>query len=297
MPDQPDRTNQLAWGCSLPSQITSFINAPSVDHWQEELEKTSPNRFQEVTLLNFFEGIRTLIQRRDYIDDIREQILAQNKGNRTPTSSQQTRVYRVVSSYFDEYYTTLSKLSGVNSRFTGIFSKNFSENAPFLTWLGDRYSFPEPLQSTLTAARQFRALLAHPQQFPSYEWATAIDPGSGGLLRLSLWGPFGRGKNPIPPGAQDNSISAPNLPEGWNFVAPDEVDVTNSLATVGQHMLAEILVSHSDSSAFRRTLPFSSALERLASGGNTAEDHRRTPSRHEQTDLPPSSSPSDWISA
>lgn len=64
-----------------------------------------------------------------------------------------------------------------------------------------------------------------------------------------LYGPLGRGKNPVPRGATTEHALAEKLPD-WQFDAPDEVSVTNSLANVAIQVFADVLVQKARSSIF-----------------------------------------------
>ena len=288
---------EMMQGCFAPRTVTAFVNAMSVDCWQRETGRLETNRFQEVALLHLYEGMHTLILRRDEVDDIRDSIWAANGGSHTPTAQQQKQFNRVATSYFDEYYSALSKLSGVVARFQQVFLKNFTENAPFIAWLVERYQLPPSLEETLSEARQFRAILAHPQQFPAHEWGTTADMTTGGLLRLMLWGPFGRGKNAVPRGALSNDESAQILGPGWHFVAPDEVSVTNVLAVVVELVLAEIVSWYSGRSAFSRPISLEEAAVKLHPDGlDVSEEARRVPSEFDHPEMPPATTVRPWVS-
>lgn len=286
----------FAQACLLPRRVTRFLNARSVDRWQHAFETVTVNRFQEVTLLAYFEGIRTLIERRDAVDDLREYIVTDGRGERAPTSRQQIEVHRVVSAFFDSYYSALSRLSAVVARFQDVFPRNFADNGPFIDWLVQRYELPAVMEGAMTSARLFRAILAHPQQFPAHDWGTMTDVVSGGLLRMVLWGPYGRGKTPVPKGAEDNANHRLDYGEGWHFIAPDEVHVLNVLGMVGELPLAQILSAYTARSAFTPSLSMEQALERIEAGqGDLSEDLRRVKSLYDSEFEMPSLIPKPWI--
>jgi len=62
----------------------------------------------------------------------------------------------------------LSNLSGFVARNHPVFGVNFSDNSRFLDWAAEQYDFDEGVALDLSQACLFRAMLAHPQQFPPY---------------------------------------------------------------------------------------------------------------------------------
>jgi len=276
--------------------VTRFLNAHSVDRWQRAFAPVTVNRYQDVTLLALFEGMKTLVIRRDAIDDLRSAIHTSGRPFGFPTATAQMELSRVVAAFFDAYYSTVSKLSAVVARFADVFHKNFSDNGPFVSWLVTRYELDDEFRDGLESARLFRAILAHPQQFPAHEWATVTDETSGGLIRFILKGPHGRGKNPVPAGATDNGEDLALLGEGWHFLAPDEVNVTNILGMTSELVLRDVLAAYSERSAFTPTLTRDEALEKLSASGTAdlSEDARRVSSLYDSPSMMPSLKPKPW---
>jgi hypothetical protein len=152
-------------------------------------------------------------------------------------------------------------LSGVVARFRPEFQVNFSDNGPFLKWAVQRFDFPIDRVEDLEGARLFRALATHPQQFPPYDWATCASL-SYPQIHILFWGPFGRGTNKVPAGARTDHPYAEKFPD-WQFDAPDEVSVSNSVYVLAVCILADILSSRSTGAAFSKNLTIEEARQRL----------------------------------
>ncbi|MCM3696896.1 hypothetical protein [Microbacterium oleivorans] len=258
--------------------ISRFANAHLIDAWVRAFEQTRANPFEQAALVAFFEGARTLLERRNTIDDVRREHAWEGAiaGDGRVTHGQQMKLYRATRAFFDEMYTNLSLINGIISRHYSVFETNFSENAPMLTWLARRYpDLQHELFTDLERARLFRAILAHPQQFPPYTWSTATNPSH--LTFVVLWGPLGRGKNPVPRGATTSHPGAHLMP-GWQFEAPDEVSVSNSLLGVGVEVLSEVYASLSARSPFRRSYSKAEALDVLMPDLDFSHDRRRVTS-------------------
>lgn len=238
--------------------ITRFANAHLVDAWEEAFRPMPFNRFEGAALQVFLEGYRQLLVTRDAVDELRNQHPWSGKDdpNHTVTHAQQMALYRVTDAYFGDFYGVVSKLSGLVARNSAVFRVNFSDNGPFLRWAEGRVEPGHRTFQELESARLFRALLAHPQQFPPYTWATVVD--SKNLTQVVLWGEKGRGRNPIPRGATTKHV----LEHGdWQFQAPDEVSVTNALGTLAEEILTEILIHYSSRRSFARRLSRSAARD------------------------------------
>lgn len=245
-----------------------------LDNWEEALGRLDLNPYESAALRTALEAMESLIHARDEVDRIRGHVNRADGSTQwyKPTTYQQKQLFRAVSSFFDAYYTAVSTWSGVVARFSSVFGRNFSDNKPFLDWFRD--AFPEqPLAYTeLERARLFRALLSHPQQFPVYSWATyaaQVDP----LLRIVVWGPAGRGTRRMPEGAVDNHPGAEQFGD-WQFEAPDEVSVTNSVGILGVAILATILSRRTQGSAFARPISFERAIEILEPDMDVSEAAR-----------------------
>ena len=183
-----------------------------------------------------------------------------------PSTLQQLDLLKRVSEFFDGFYTALSHLSGCVARFSQVFpGGSVSNNGPFLEWLNRLIGDPawKLTHEELQRARQFRALVSHPQQFPAYDWGTGthIDYLN---VHVILHGPLGRGKNPTPPGARRDDPFHSELGD-WTFEAPDEVSVTNALFVGVSEIVARILVFLSAQSAFRRPRTIEEVRESFAS--------------------------------
>jgi hypothetical protein len=240
----------------LRNSITRYANAPALDVWVEEMKQVPVNPYQALALRTFFEEMRRLIRARDGIDAVRSG-LPRSAGTifgwQLPTSRNQRELYEATKRFFDNYYSTLSALSGVVGRFGDVFNRvTFNENARLVLWLGRTYQLRHNTLDDLERARRFRAMLAHPQQFPPLDWATACYFGYE-QVHIVLFGVSGRGKNPTPVGATTRHEWLADL-GAWQFDAPDEITVTNSVGNGAFEIFADILVALTERSAFAKAL-------------------------------------------
>jgi hypothetical protein len=232
------------------AKIRRVLNHRLVDTWRMKLDGIPMNRFERAAAATSIDGFRNLMLSRDALDAIRDQVPpAQNSTDYyAPLSGHQRSLFRATKTFFDEFYSTMSSLSGFVARNHAVFRVNFSDNARFLNWATERYGIDQGVALDLSQARLFRAMLAHPQQFPPYEWATVSIPRYE-LLHIVLYGPLGRGQNPVPEGATTDHALAHKIPD-WQFDAPDEVSVTNSLGNVAVQIYADVLMAKARSSSF-----------------------------------------------
>jgi len=244
--------------------ITRYINKRVLDLWEGALGRVSVNRYEAAALTRALEAMEHLIDCRDAVDAVRATVSpaeAESGLLYSPTGYQQKQLFRAVSSYFDAYYSTLSAWAGVVARFNDVFGRTFTTNTAFLAWFRQTFPVQRDASEELERARAFRAMLAHPQSFPPYSWATHASQVDG-LLMVVVHGPYGRGVQKMPPGAVD--ASADSLIAGeWQYTAPDEVSVTNCVSVLAQGVLATILTSRVASSAFVRSMTFDEAIELL----------------------------------
>lgn len=264
-----------------------------VDHWQDELLRLEPNKWEYRSLIASFEAMRRLIVARDDVEDARD-VMAHHGdrawGFEAPTSKDQSRLYEATKRFMDEFYSTFSALAGVVTRFSGAFGAQVSsENAKFLKWLQGRYQsdFNHGMWADLERARLFRAMLAHPQSFPAHTWATSVSMQRP-LIHVVLHGDFGRGTKKIPPGAQTDHEFAANL-DDWQFPAPDEVSVANCTGNAMHAVLADVAVELSRRSTFRTTLTYEAAFYRtlLLPHLDASELSRKAPSKHDDPEIMP----------
>jgi hypothetical protein len=234
------------------AKIRRVLNHRLVDAWRIKLDGIPMNRFERSAAATSIDGFRHLMSNRDALDAIRDQVPpARNSTDfYAPLSGHQRNLFRATKTFFDEFYSTMSGLSGFVARNHSVFRVNFSDNSRFLDWATDRYDIDKSVVLDLSQARLFRAMLAHPQQFPPYEWATVSIPRYE-LIHIVLYGPFGRGKNPVPQGAITDHALADKMPD-WQFDAPDEVSVTNSLGNIAVQIYADVLMEKAQSSSFVR---------------------------------------------
>ncbi|MBD8205957.1 hypothetical protein IFU08_08095 [Microbacterium sp. CFBP 8790] len=231
--------------------IKRVLNHRLVDTWRIKLDLIPMNRFERVATATSLEGFRHLMSSRDALDIIRDQVPPARDDSTdyyAPLTGHQRMLFRATKAFFDEFYSAMSSLSGFVARNHSVFGVNFSDNARFLGWATEQYDLDEGVARELSQARLFRAMLAHPQQFPPYEWATVSIPKYE-LLHIVLYGPLGRGQNPVPRGATTDHVLAEKMPD-WQFDAPDEVSVTNSLGNVAVQIYADVLMEKARSSSF-----------------------------------------------
>ncbi|WP_146053624.1 hypothetical protein [Microbacterium sp. Ru50] len=258
--------------------ITRFINQHSVDGWEEAFSEMPANRFEALAFQTFIEGFRGLIRSRDAVDDVRNAYVWSRRDDPgvAVSNAQQMELFRATEAFFNDLYSAVSKLSGVVARNSAVFQTNFSDNGPFLRWLDDRYPQEHGRTAEVEKARLFRAILAHPQQFPPYDWATFVDRKK--LTLVVLWGARGRGRNPIPKGA---TVSHALAQGDWQFQAPDEASVTNAVGALAEEILLEMLLAYSKRRALRRPLTSHEARVALAPEVDVSDDQRRVNSRRE----------------
>ena len=240
-------------------RITRIVTHDVVTAWEEALGELSFNQYEGQALRGFLEEMGHLIDNRDALDRLRAEF--GDDGTTMlpgPSSSQMRPMYSLTKIYFDTYYSALSHLSSVVARFSRIFGGvAYSDNKRFLEWITIRYkSLPSHMNvnqlafEELEAARKFRALLNHPQQFPVIDWSTASYLGSYDVVHLVLHGPQQRNGG-IPPGTT-REVVPPFIQADWKMDAPDEVSVTNCLTNVASAVLSEVLAHRRTGAAFVR---------------------------------------------
>ncbi|GHF04700.1 hypothetical protein GCM10011600_01450 [Pseudolysinimonas yzui] len=236
------------------------------------------------------EECERLLTMRDRVDEVRDRIprpIEEVYAWHWPTSRQQRELFNVTRDFFEAYYSALSSVSGVIARFVPAFGVNFSDNGPLLKWARAEISELTHDRSTeLERARVFRALLAHPQQFPAYDWLTATRDGYE-YIHVVLIGPKGRGKNPYPPGTSSEPFAGHG---DWHFEAPDEVSVSNCLMSLALSVLARVWVAIAHRSHFHRQQTVEYGLRRLNPAYLDLGAHARgVQSVRDLEDLPPAS--------
>lgn len=245
--------------------ISRYANAKALDVWVRELRPLKMNRYERLAVQAFLEESRRLLRARDAIDKIRDTLPSSpgtHSGWQYPNSQEQRDLYDATKQYFDAYYSALSALSGVVARFNRVFHVNYSDNGPFVNWLGTRFEgLRHNALADLERARLFRALLIHPQQFPVFNWATACYL-TYAQTHIVLYGPKGRGKNPTPLGATRQHEYLEGL-DDWQFDAPDEISITNSFFGAGIQIYSDIISVLSHESPFLRQLSREEASARL----------------------------------
>ncbi|NWL26702.1 hypothetical protein DM794_06445 [Paenarthrobacter ureafaciens] len=254
--------------------IEQILDHAAIEAWSNAFGKLSFNRYEGQALRGFLEEMDHLIDRRDDIDRLRSEFQASPAtGNLQPDSAQQRRLYSLTKIYFDTYYGALSHLSSVVGRFSKVFGGvAHTDNKSFLVWL-EKYhaNLSRELNAgkivfrELESARQFRALLNHPQQFSPPDWATEVRP-TYNIVHIVMHGAQSR-SGKIPPGSTRSKIPSV-LNADWRMDAPDEVSVTNCLANASMPILSEILAQRGPAAAFVRVdTRQAEALKAVRTGG------------------------------
>jgi hypothetical protein len=203
-----------------------------IDYWLHEPAHWKKQEHEEVALLDLEESLRRLISARDSVEDARRAFTsASSLAPRVDVNDDiQQGMFVATHNFFNEFYTTLSSMASVFSRFSKELegSVPHRSNQKFLEWLRPRALMEAVALPLLEESRRFRTMLAHKASFPPYEWGTVVVDG---LVRLMLHGATGQGGR-IPEGALQTLDELDGLPEGygWHFVAPDEDRVLAALA-------------------------------------------------------------------
>lgn len=240
-------------------RIEIIADHSMVEGWNDAFARLTVNRYEGQALRGFLEEMGHLIDRRDDVDQLRSNFDVDSATHRQrPNAEQRRRLYALTKGYFDTYYGTLSHLSSVVGRFSGVFGGiAHTENKPFLVWLrryhgalpsgrnAGEFAFDE-----LESARLFRAVLNHPQQFSPPDWSTETRPGYD-VVHLVMHGAQSR-SGKIPLGSSRDNIP-PHMEADWRMDAPDEVSVTNCLTNASMPILSAILTRRAPDAAFVRS--------------------------------------------
>ncbi len=230
--------------------ITSVFDLEDVDRWREAVSTFRSNRYQARALQGFLEEAEYLVETCEALDKFRETLPTSETGQQLPSESQRLALYKLTKSYFDKFYGCLSHLASVIVRHADVFGQvSLSENRAVVRWLGANCpSCGHNGQAELERARLFRAIVNHPQQFPTFDWITATAPDHG-PAHVVLHGPASR-SGKIPPGSTRGSPIVGG-PVDWAMEAPDEVSVTNSLFSAAGDCLRKVAEAHMAGTAFR----------------------------------------------
>ncbi|MFK0007017.1 hypothetical protein ACIQTZ_08185 [Paenarthrobacter sp. NPDC090520] len=239
--------------------IEHILDHATIEAWTSTLEKLSFNRYEGQALRGFLEEMEHLIDRRDDIDRLRAEFSTSPvTGRLQPDLKQRRRLYSLTKVYFDTYYGALSHLSSVVGRFSKVFGGvAHTDNKSFLVWLRKYHAGLSPELNAggvafneLEAARLFRALLNHPQQFSPPDWSTETRP-TYDVVHIVMHGAQSR-SGKIPPGSTRKNIPA-IMNADWRMDAPDEVSVTNCLANASIPIISQVLAQRGPGAAFVRS--------------------------------------------
>ncbi|WP_224779315.1 hypothetical protein [Leucobacter sp. Psy1] len=145
----------------------------------------------------------------------------------------QQTLYGAVHDFYQTYYSTLSALSSLYSRFRDILGEvPHRSNEKFLNWLEPRALGGDEAMSLLREAREYRNLLDHKASHQPYDWVTfQIDNGPAVVALHGASSQSGK----MPDGAklieslEEFSGLIPTTSD-WMVFAPDEDRVLTSLA-------------------------------------------------------------------
>jgi hypothetical protein len=204
-------------------RIEHIFDHATIEAWSDALARLTFNRYEGQALRGFLEEMDHLIDRRDDVDQLRSDFVVDVVTHRhRPNNAQRRRLYSLTKVYFDTYYGALSHLSSVVGRFYRVFGGvAHTDNKSFLVWLN---KYHEALPSNLNvgafafheleSARQFRALLNHPQQFSRPDWSTETRPNYD-VVHVVMHGAQSR-SGKIPPGSSRENIP-PHMNADWRM--------------------------------------------------------------------------------
>jgi hypothetical protein len=138
-----------------------------------------------------------------------------------PSPEVQDELFELTHAFFEHAYATIGALASVHGRV-----KVFGVDPPigsvekFLEWWQKQHQFLKQEESLaiLLGARNFRTVLAHPQQHTVFDWGTRSTPEA--TVKVVLHGErSSTGKLPV--GAATDSADA----DRWEFEAPDMSEV------------------------------------------------------------------------
>lgn len=150
-----------------------------------------------------------------------------------PTGEMKSALFDAVHDFYQTYYSTLSSLSSLFTRFRDILGEvPHRSNEKFLDWLEPRALGGNEVISLLRSAREYRTLLDHKASHQPYDWAT-MRFGDAPVV-IALHGPASQ-SGTFPKGAaaiESFELIPSFLPEtsDWMMIAPDEDKVLTGLA-------------------------------------------------------------------
>lgn len=193
-------------------------------------EHAKLDRKQRQAVRHYAEMVQRLVKKRDQYRSRVASIPRSGLGiSLQPNAEMQEDLFEIAHGFFEHLYSTLGALASVHGRI-----KVFGVDPPissvekFLAWWASRPNFwkQEQAVSLLLEARNFRTLLAHPQQQVVFDWGTRT------LVEMRTVAVVLHGeassKGAIPTGAVLDSIDQSE----WVFQAPDMSVVLDALLTL-----------------------------------------------------------------
>jgi hypothetical protein len=184
------------------------------------------NAGQRLAAKKYEESLYRLVSRRDDLHELRQSLPLSVFGFSSPTTQQQSSLFRQSLDFYNDVYVTISDLASLLGRM-----KDFWPDVPvrsndrFLKWMASAENIPngDQIVPILAEARDFRTLLNHSSQNAAYDWGTQSDRQER-TTRIVLFGaPSSKGT--VPAGSTLGTGEA----AGWTFAAPDERAVTDAL--------------------------------------------------------------------
>lgn len=193
-------------------------------------EHAKLDRKQRQAVQHYAEMVQRLVKKRDQYRSRVASIPRSGLGiSLQPNAEVQEDLFEITHAFFEHLYSTLGALASVHGRIK-IFGVDppISSVEKFIAWWSARSSFwkQEESVSLLLQARNFRTLLAHPQQQVVFNWGTRtlVDLRT---VAVVLHGEASS-KGGIPTGAVPASIDQSE----WVFQAPNMSDVLDALLTL-----------------------------------------------------------------
>ena len=218
--DSPNQTTPPFAFRMGPGYVTWWMH--NFDHW-----KSSENQLLAVRGLDA--SFKRLMEKRDQLQMARGPFgpVSIYYPEAHPTHRQQENLFHATLDFFNAYYAAVSAFSTLIKRHRNVFGDSPNNSvSKFLTWWKPKGLFMDAAHPILEAARAFRAMFAHAESRPAYNWHTAVDQG---LTKIVL---IGQGK--VPEGAE------PYEADTWAFLAPDEDLVVSALAVQLNAAIPEI---------------------------------------------------------
>lgn len=193
-------------------------------------EHAKLDRKQRQAVQHYAEMAQRLVKKRDQYRSRVASIPRSGLGvSLRPDAEMQEDLFELTHAFFEHLYSTLGALASVHGRI-----KVFGVDPPissvekFLAWWSTRSSFwkQEESVSLLLQARNFRTLLAHPQQQVVFNWGTRtlMDLWTVVVVLDGEASSAGR----IPTGAVPDALDQSK----WEFQAPNMSDVLDALLTL-----------------------------------------------------------------